>query len=185
VELQLVENGKHPLAYVNVTVVVEPAKLQISGAPGLLFVIKLLHPPLAETLASQSAYSVFNCACVRQGPTVRGAGQVSTTAGADATVKVAVQVVVNGKQLLVYVKVTTVLPPQLDGAPILSLVNMPPHPPLALAEFSQATNCALIAACVWQEATVVLIGQVSTTVGGAATVKVAVQVVVEGEQELL
>ncbi len=72
--------------------------------------------------------------------------------------------------------VTTVLPPQLDGAPMLSLVSVPLQPPLAFAAFSHAENCALIAACVWQEATVVLIGQLSTTVGAAGTVKVEVQV---------
>ena len=53
------------------------------------------------------------------------------------------------------------------------LVKTPLQPPLALAVASQVANAALPAACVWQAAVVVLVGQVSTTVGGAATVKVA------------
>ena len=69
--------------------------------------------------------------------------------------------------------VTVVEPPQADGAPMLLLVKTPLQPPLAEAVASHAANCAFTAACVWQAATVVLIGQVSITVGAAVTVKVA------------
>jgi hypothetical protein len=71
------------------------------------------------------------------------------------------------------VKVTVVEPPQADGAPVLLLVKTPLQPPLAEAVASQVAKAEFTAACVWQAATVVLIGQVSTTVGGAATVNVA------------
>ena len=101
VALQLVENGKQLLVYVKVTVVVEPARLQICGTPGLLFVMAPLQPPLAETLANQAAYWVLSCACVKHALTVVFTGQVSTTVGGAATVNVAVQVVVNGAQELV------------------------------------------------------------------------------------
>jgi hypothetical protein len=56
---------------------------------------------------------------------------------------------------------------------VLLLVKTPLQPPLALAVASQAEKAAFTAACVWQAAAVVLVGQVKTTVGGAATVKVA------------
>jgi hypothetical protein len=83
------------------------------------------------------------------------------------------------------VKVTVVEPPQADGAPVLLFVRTPLQPPLAEAVASHAANAVLTAACVWQAAAVVLVGQVSTTVGGAATVKVAWQVVVVGAQLLV
>ena len=76
-------------------------------------------------------------------------------------------------------------PPQAKGAPVLSLVNTPLQTPLAEALASQVVNAVLIAACDWQAATVVFVGQVSTTVGAAGTVKVAVQVVVNGAQSLV
>ncbi len=75
-------------------------------------------------------------------------------------------------------------PPQADGAPVLLLVKTPLHPPLAVALASHAANWAFTADCVWQAATVVLTGQLNTTGGGAATVKVAWQVVVKGAQLL-
>jgi hypothetical protein len=67
----------------------------------------------------------------------------------------------------------------------LLLVNAPPQPPLALAVANQVAKAALTAVCVWQAGVVVLTGQVSTTVGGAATVKLAWQVVVKGAQVLV
>jgi hypothetical protein len=79
----------------------------------------------------------------------------------------------NGAQLLVLVKVTVVLPPAADGAPTLLLVNEPPQPPLADAVANQTANLALIIACVCPKVSVWFIGQFSTTVGGAVTVKVA------------
>jgi hypothetical protein len=83
------------------------------------------------------------------------------------------------------VKVTVVLPPQADGAPVLLFVNAPLQPPEAVAVASQVLKAVFTAACVWQAAVVVFTGQVSTTVGGAATEKVAVHVVVVGAQELV
>ena len=52
-------------------------------------------------------------------------------------------------------------------------VKTPLQPPDALAVASQAVKAASTAACVWQAATVVLVGQVKVTVGAAGTVKVA------------
>jgi hypothetical protein len=54
---------------------------------------------------------------------------------------------------------------------VLLLVKTPLQPPDAVAVANHAAKLVLIAACVWQAAAVVLIGQVSTTVGGAVTVK--------------
>ena len=82
-------------------------------------------------------------------------------------------------------KVTVVEPPQASGAPVLLFVKAPLQPPLALAVASQVAKAASTAACVWQAAAVVFVGQVSTTVGAAATVNVAWQVVVVGAQELV
>jgi hypothetical protein len=83
------------------------------------------------------------------------------------------------------VKVTVVLPPQALGAPVLLFVRTPLQPPLALAVASQVAKAVFIAACVWQAAAVVLVGQVSTTGGADATVKVAWQVVVVGAEVLV
>jgi hypothetical protein len=119
---------------------------QALGAPVLLFVRTPLQPPLALAVASQVAKAVFIAACVWQAAAVVLVGQVSTTVGAEATVKVAWQVVVNGAQLLVYVKVTVVEPPQALGAPVLLFVRTPLQPPLAEAVANQAANAALTAA---------------------------------------
>jgi hypothetical protein len=56
---------------------------------------------------------------------------------------------------------------------VLLLVKTPLQPPVALAVASQVANAELTAAWDWQAAVVVLVGQVSAMVGGAATVKVA------------
>ena len=101
------------------------------------------------------------------------------------TVNVDWQVVVIGAQLLVYVNVTVVEPPVAAGAPVLLFVNTPLHPPLPEAVANQLANAAFTAACVCPEVSVVFIGHVNTTVGGAATVKVAWQVVVNGAQVLV
>jgi hypothetical protein len=55
------------------------------------------------------------------------------------------QVVTVGAQLLVYVKVTVVLPPQALGAPVLLLLLAPLHPPLEVADASHAANSAFTA----------------------------------------
>ena len=90
-----------------------------------------------------------------------------------------------GAQLFVYVKVTVVEPPQAAGAPVLLFVKTPLQPPVAETVANQVAKAVFTAACVWQAAAVVLVGQVSTTVGAAGTVKVAWQVVVVGAQSLV
>jgi hypothetical protein len=75
-------------------------------------------------------------------------GQTSDIVGGAVTVKLALQVVVVGVQLLVYVKVTIFVPPHARGAPVLLLLNAPLHPPLELAVASHAVNSASTAACV-------------------------------------
>ena len=81
--------------------------------------------------------------------------------------------------------VTVVEPPQALGAPVLLFVKTPLQPPEALAVASHVAKAASTAPCVWQAAVVVFTGQVSTTVGAAATVNVAWQVVVVGAQLLV
>ena len=49
------------------------------------------------------------------------------------------------------------------------------HPPEAVAVASQAANEVLMAAWVWQAASVLLLGQLKTTAGATVTVKVLVQ----------
>ena len=142
---QVVVNGAQVLVYVNVTVVEPP---QLDGAPVLLFVNTPLHPPLADAVASHAAKAVFTAACVRQTGVVVFTGQVNTTVAGAGTVNVAWQVVINGAQVLVYVNVTVVEPPQLDGAPVLLFVSTPLHPPLADAVASHAANAVFTAACV-------------------------------------
>jgi hypothetical protein len=83
------------------------------------------------------------------------------------------------------VKVTVVEPPQAKGAPVLSLVKTPLQPPVADTVANQVEKAVLIAAWDWQAAVVIFVGQVSTTVGAAGTVKVAWQVVVSGAQSLV
>jgi hypothetical protein len=86
------------------------------------------------------------------------------------------------------VKVTvrvTAVAEQMDGVPWLLFVSTPLQPPEAVAEASQALYAASSWAWVKQALAVVGVGQVSTTVGGAATVNVAWQVVVVGAQLLV
>ena len=64
-------------------------------------------------------------------------------------------------------------------------VNTPLQPPLALAVPSQVVKAEFTAICVWQAEVVVFAGHVSTTGAGAATVKVAMQVVIRGAQVLV
>ncbi len=64
------------------------------------------------------------------------------------------------------------------------LVNTPPQAPVAVAVANQLANAASTAACVWQAGVVVFTGQVKATTG-AATVKVAWQVVANGVQVLV
>ena len=80
---------------------------------------------------------------------------------------------------------TVVEPPQALGAPVLLFVRTPLQPPLAEAVANQVAKAVFTAACVWQAAAVVFVGQVKTTGGAAVTVKVAWQVDVVGAQELV
>jgi len=104
-----------------------------------------------------------------------GLGQVNDGGGAAVTVKVAWQVWGDWHSEL-SVKVTVVEPPQKDGAPVLLLVKTALHPPEKLAVANHAANWALTAAWVWQAATVVLVGQVSTGVVLTFQVNVRAQV---------
>jgi hypothetical protein len=65
------------------------------------------------------------------------------------------------------------------------VVNKPLHPPVAVVVVNQVANEALIAACVWHAASVLLVAQVKTTGGEAVTVKVAEHVVVVEAHELV
>ncbi len=67
----------------------------------MLFVKTPLQPPVAVAVASQVANAVFTAACVWQAGDVVFAGQFKSTFCAEATVKVAWQVVVIGAQSLV------------------------------------------------------------------------------------
>ena len=62
-------------------------------------------------------------------------------------------------------KVPVVLPPQAEGAPGLLFVNIPSQPPLADAVANQFEKAFSTAVCVWQEAVVVVVGQVRLTEG--------------------
>jgi hypothetical protein len=67
----------------------------------------------------------------------------------------------------------------------LLLDKIPLQPPLADAVANHALKAVLICACVKQAPVVVFTGQVNVTVGGAGTVNVAWQVVVNGAHELV
>lgn len=62
-------------------------------------------------------------------------------------------------------------PPQAGGAPALLLVNTPLQPPVPEAVANQSVKAVFTAAWVWQDAAVVLAGQVSIT-GWMATLTV-------------
>ena len=64
-------------------------------------------------------------------------------------------------------------------------VKIPLHPPLADAVANHALNAVFTCACVKQDAVLVFTGQVNVTVGGAGTVNVAWQVVVNGAHVLV
>jgi hypothetical protein len=86
------------LVTVHITVFDPP---QASGAPVLLLVSTPLHPPVKVVDASQLLYRVFTADWVRQEPTVMLVAQLMVTAGALVTVKVLVQVLRYGGQVLV------------------------------------------------------------------------------------
>lgn len=88
-------------------------------------------------VASQVANLLFTSVWVRQESSVLETAQVSTTGGAAITVKVELQVLVSGAQVLVTVKVTVAEPPHLSGAPGLLFVKVVPQPPEKFAEDNQ------------------------------------------------
>ena len=71
-------------------------------------------------------------------------GQVNTTVGDVATVKVA-SPKLPGPHPLVIVNVTVVEPPQAGGAPVLLLVKTALQPPVKLAVASQLAKAAFTA----------------------------------------
>jgi len=83
------------------------------------------------------------------------------------------------------VNVTVVEPPQAKGAPVLLLVKTPRQGLTTETVANQAAYFALMAAWDWHGPSVASIGQISTTPSGASTVKVAIQVVVNGAQLLV
>ena len=109
-------------------------------------------------------------------------GQVIETGVAAVTVKVRVQVTV-APQLLVAVKVNEELPPQAFGVPGLLFDKLVLQPPATVANASHAAYFMSIAVCVWQAASVTLVGQVKFTTGAAVTAKLLVQVI--GAAQLL
>ena len=85
-----------------------------------------------------------------------------------------------------YVNVTVVEPPaQAFGAPVLLFDSTPLHPPVPDAVANHALKAVFTCACDKQAAVVLLTGQVNDTVGGAGTVNVAWQVLVNGTHELV
>ena len=96
---------------------------------------------------------------------LRVPAQVVMVGGVSAvTVNVAEHVVTNGSQVLVYVKITVLEPPQLEGAPVELFVKTPLQPPPAFTVANHVAYFVLIAACVWQAASVVATGHVSSMV---------------------
>jgi hypothetical protein len=83
------------------------------------------------------------------------------------------------------VNVTIVFPAQAAGAPVLLLVNTPLHPPLPEAVANHALKAVFTCACVKQADVAVFTGHVTVTTGGAGTVNVAWQVVVNGAHVLV
>ena len=82
--------------------------------------------------------------------------------------------------------VTVVEPPtQTVGAPVLLFVKTPLHPPDPDAVDNHALNAVFTCACVKQADVAVFTGQVIDTTGGAGTVNVAWQVVVNGAHVLV
>ena len=111
---------------------------------------------------------------------------VNAIVGGAVTVKLAMHVVVEGAQLVVYVNVTAFVPPHLSGPEVPPLLlSAPLHPPLAVACVSHAVKIASTWGCVRQDAIDTLVGQRNDTADEPATVKTEVAVVVVGAQELV
>ena len=125
-----------------VTVAVPP--VHTDGATVLLLVKTPLQPPLADAVASQAANFTSIWDWVWQAASVTLAGQLSTKAGAAATVKVALQVT-SAWQLLSAINIIVVVLPHAEGVPVLLFVNTRLHPPAAMAVASQALYLLVIA----------------------------------------
>ena len=139
-----------------------------------------LHPPLAVVVSSHAAKELLMAACDWQAASVLSDAQFKLIAGGGDTVNLLVQEVVSGVHVLVQVQVTSVNPPREDGATGTAgfVVITPLHPPLAVVVRSHALNEASIAACVWQELSVLSFAQVRVTAGAVVTVNVLVHVFV-------
>ena len=111
------------------------------------------------------------------------AGQVSTTAGAGSTVKVALHDL-GESQSEVTVKVTVVDPPQWFGAAPAEVAIVPLQPPVKNTEFFQLLNLVSMADCDWQAGSVWLVGQVIATGGAGSTVNVALHVFGPSQSEV-
>jgi hypothetical protein len=123
------------LVAVKVTVLEPP---QASGAPLLLLLMPVLHPPLALAVASHAANAASTSVCDRLADIVVFWAQVNTTGGAFVTWNVALHVF-GDSQELVTVKVTVFEPPQAFGASPPLLVTGPRlQPPVADAVASHA-----------------------------------------------
>lgn len=110
-------------------------------------------------------------------------GHVITNAGAGLTVNVDVHDF-GTSHPLVTVKVTVAAPPQAFGAPELLFVTTGLHPPLTTIPVSHVLNLLLMVVCVWQAASVTLLGHVTTRAGAGSTVNVAVQVFGPSQSEV-
>ena len=71
-------------------------------------------------------------------------GQLNTTAGAEVTVNVAIQVAAT-PQVEVAVNVTDATPPHAFGAPLLLFVKLALHPPVKEAVANHVVKAASIA----------------------------------------
>ena len=85
--------------------------------------------------------------CARHDPTVDAAGQTSETAGASKTVNVELHVEIVGGHDEVNVHVTVFDPPQIAGAPVLSLVRVVLHPPLDVTPPNHAAYALVTVDC--------------------------------------
>jgi hypothetical protein len=127
---------------VNVTVAVPP---QAEGATVLLFEIAALQPPLNVAVFNHVANFASIADCCWQEASVTLTAQLSTTAGAEVTVKDAVQVF-GASQELVTVNVTVVDPPHAAGATVELFDSVALHPPVNVVVFNQVVNLELITA---------------------------------------
>ena len=103
----------------------------------MLFEIEAPQPPLKVAVANQLLNAVLIAPWPLHCPTVVFKAQLSVTAGAEVTVKVALHVT-GGWHELVTVHVTVLLPPHDNGAPVLLLLNEEPQPPLVVTPANHA-----------------------------------------------